>query len=249
MGAMTGIARREHFVIAMRRVVYSALLPLAAVGCVRDDVEPQAATPPAAVPAPVPIVDMSAGARESVVAAVTPVAAPAPAGQRPATRQIPAPSAVAIASGDVATLRARSLVVPVSGVAASALRGSFTDARGGRVHQAIDIMAPRGTPVLSADDGAVLKIFTSRGGGLTVYAADPTRNFIYYYAHLDAYAPGLAEGQAIAKGQPLGTVGTSGNAPPNTPHLHFAILRNNDMKRWWTGAAIDPYLVLRPTPK
>lgn len=152
-----------------------------------------------------------------------------------------------VSSSDVATLRARGLIVPVAGVRPTSLVGSFRDARGSRVHEALDIGAPRGTPVLAADDGTVLKLFTSRGGGLTIYVADPTKKFIYYYAHLDAYAPALAEGQAVVKGQQIGTVGTTGNAPPNTPHLHFAILRNDDMTRWWTGTPVDPFPILRST--
>lgn len=146
---------------------------------------------------------------------------------------------------DIAELRRRGLIIPVAGVRAASLVGSFRDARGGRVHEALDIIAPRGAPVLSADDGTVLKLFTSRGGGLMIYVADPTRKYIYYYAHLDAYAPALADGQAVAKGQQIGTVGTTGNAPPNTPHLHFAILRNDDMTKWWLGTPIDPYTILK----
>lgn len=246
MGAMKGVARGEHFVISARCLARFALLSALTAGCVKDDVKPPPDTA-AAVAAPVPIVDMSEGAREPLLPAATPVVAPDPAARRVTAAPVPARGAVVVSRGDVSVLRSRALTVPVSGVPASSLRGSFDDARGGRLHEAMDIAAPRGTPVLSADDGTVLKLFTSRGGGLTVYVADPTKSFIYYYAHLDAYAPGLAEGQSVAKGQTVGTVGTTGNAPPNTPHLHFAILRNSDMKRWWTGTPIDPFLVLRPS--
>jgi murein DD-endopeptidase MepM/ murein hydrolase activator NlpD len=172
------------------------------------------------------------------VVAAEPAAVPAPA-------PVPARGSAVVSGGDVAALRSRKLVVPVAGVRPANLVASFSDARGERTHEALDIGAPRGTPVVAADDGTVLKLFTSRGGGLTIYVADPTRKFIYYYAHLDAYAPALREGQAVAKGQQIGTVGTTGNAPPNTPHLHFAILRNDDMTKWWTGTPLDPYAILR----
>jgi murein DD-endopeptidase MepM/ murein hydrolase activator NlpD len=119
------------------------------------------------------------------------------------------------------------------------------DRRGNRLHGALDIPAPRGTPVLSADAGRVLKLHTSRGGGLTVYVADPTERFVYYYAHLDGYRKGLAEGQLVRKGDVLGYVGTTGNAPPNLPHLHFAITRTEDVSKWWRGTPIDPRPILR----
>jgi murein DD-endopeptidase MepM/ murein hydrolase activator NlpD len=192
----------------------------------------------------VPIVDMSPSARRPMLPAETPIPAAEPA-RGPAPRPVPARDAVVVSSGDIAALRSRGLVVPVAGVGAASLVGSFSDARGGREHEALDIAAPRGTPVLAADHGTVLKLFTSREGGLTIYVADPTRKFIYYYAHLDAYAPTLAEGQAVTKGQQIATVGTSGNAPPNTPHLHFAILRSDDVTKWWAGTPIDPYAVLK----
>ena len=140
-----------------------------------------------------------------------------------------------------------ALIVPVQGIEASALRDTYDEHRGGsRTHEALDIPAPRGTPVLSATGGRVLKLFDSKAGGQMVYAADSSERFILMYAHLDAYAPGLAEGQPLRRGQVLGTVGTTGNAPPNVPHLHFAIARSNDVKVWWKGAPVNPYPVLAP---
>ena len=217
---------------------------LVVAGCAGDDVVP-AAKPTAA--APVPIVDMSPSAQRPTLDVATPTSAVEPA-ERTVPVPVPAPAggATVVAGNDVATLRSRGLIVPVAGVRATSLASSFSDARGTRVHEALDIAAPRGTPVLSADDGTVLKLFTSRAGGLTVYVADPTKSYVYYYAHLDAYAPALAEGQSVAKGQQIATVGTTGNAR-GIPHLHFAIMKNSDMKRWWTGTAIDPYSILRPT--
>ena len=141
-----------------------------------------------------------------------------------------------------------SLIVPVQGIEPSALRDTYDEQRGGgsRTHEALDIPAQRGTPVLSATGGRVLKLFDSKAGGKMVYAADSSERFILMYAHLDAYAPGLAEGQALRRGQVIGTVGTTGNAPPNVPHLHFAIARSNDVKVWWKGAPVNPYPLLTP---
>ena len=118
----------------------------------------------------------------------------------------------------------QQLLIPVAGVKASQLVDTFADARGsGRVHDAIDIMAPRGTPVLAVSDGKLVKFFDSRQGGLTIYQFDPSQTYAYYYAHLDAYAPGLQEGSDLKRGQVIGRVGSTGNASPDAPHLHFAI--------------------------
>ncbi|HEY2943295.1 MAG TPA: M23 family metallopeptidase, partial [Vicinamibacteria bacterium] len=121
--------------------------------------------------------------------------------------------------GDFARLKARNIAIPVQGVDVSQLRDDFSEMRGNRVHEAIDILAPRGTPVLAADDGVVQKLFTSVPGGLTVYEFDREGAYCYYYAHLERYADGLKEGMALKKGDVIGYVGTSGNAPPGTPHL------------------------------
>ena len=136
-----------------------------------------------------------------------------------------------------------ALLVPVRGVEPSQLRDTYDEKRGGdtRIHEALDIPAPRGTPVLSATGGRVLKLFDSKAGGKMVYAADSSERFILMYAHLDSYANGLAEGQPLTRGQVLGAVGTTGNAPPNLPHLHFAIARSNDVKVWWKGMPVNPY--------
>jgi peptidoglycan LD-endopeptidase LytH len=138
------------------------------------------------------------------------------------------------------------LLIPVHGVAPSALHDTFAEARAGgtRPHDAIDIMAPRGTPVVAVDDGRIAKLFTSERGGLTVYQFDASERFVYYYAHLDAYAPGLAEGNTVRRGDPIGTVGFTGNANPAAPHLHFAVMVLGEAKRWWEGRAINPYPLL-----
>jgi murein DD-endopeptidase MepM/ murein hydrolase activator NlpD len=141
----------------------------------------------------------------------------------------------------------RELAIPVAGVLASGLYDTFGELRGGtRQHEALDILAPRGTPVLSAANGRVLKLFDSKPGGLMVYAADSSERFILMYGHLDAYAPGLAEGQKLTRGQQIGVVGTSGNAPPGTPHLHFAIARSANVNEWWKGAPVNPFPLLKP---
>jgi murein DD-endopeptidase MepM/ murein hydrolase activator NlpD len=140
----------------------------------------------------------------------------------------------------------RPLAMPVEGIDPSTIHDTFEEMRGGatRRHDALDILAPRGTRVLATDDGNVKKLFTSVPGGLTVYQYDPDSQFCYYYAHLDAYASGLHEGQPLRRGDLIGYVGTTGNAPKDTPHLHFAVIRLDPDKRWWTGTPIDPYPLL-----
>ena len=137
----------------------------------------------------------------------------------------------------------RAMIIPVAGVGASAIRDMFNESRGNRRHEAIDILAPKGTPVIATDDGVVTKLFTSKPGGLTVYQFDPDQRFCYYYAHLDRYAPGLHEGQLLRRGEVLGYVGTTGNAG-NTPHLHFALIRLDKDRRWWKGTYVNPYPLL-----
>lgn len=133
------------------------------------------------------------------------------------------------------------LLVPVVGVRATEIPDSFSAPRSGdRTHNALDILAPRGTPVLSADDGMVLRLSENRLGGLTIYATDPQDRFVYYYAHLDRYADGLAQGQRLAKGDTIGFVGTTGNAPDHIPHLHFQMMRKHPAGRYWDGEPVDP---------
>jgi peptidoglycan LD-endopeptidase LytH len=144
-----------------------------------------------------------------------------------------------------ALLAARPLQLPVEGVAAQALQDTFDDGRPGHRHEAIDIAAPRGTPVRAVDDGRLVKLFTSKPGGLTVYQFDPGGQLAYYYAHLDRYADNLREGMALRRGDLIGYVGSTGNAPPDAPHLHFAVFRLGADKRWWKGEAVNPYPALR----
>jgi peptidoglycan LD-endopeptidase LytH len=152
---------------------------------------------------------------------------------------------VKITGVDIAMLRNRQLQIPVDGVTAERLVDSFNDGRDGRKHDAIDILAPRGTEVHAVEDGKIAKLFTSAAGGLTVYEFEPGEQFVYYYAHLDGYAPAAKEGNQVKRGEVLGYVGTTGNAPKNTPHLHFAIEKLGPDRRWWQGMPLDPFLVWR----
>lgn len=138
----------------------------------------------------------------------------------------------------------RDLEMPVEGIGPERLVRSFDDARGARKHEAIDILAPKGTPVKAVEDGRIARLFYSRAGGITIYQLDPTERYCYYYAHLDRYADGLDENDRVRRGQVIGFVGTSGNAPKGTAHLHFAIFRLTDTRRWWEGVPLDPYDIL-----
>jgi murein DD-endopeptidase MepM/ murein hydrolase activator NlpD len=145
------------------------------------------------------------------------------------------------------TVGPAGLAIPVQGLKPANLVDTYTQARAGgaRTHDAIDIMAAEGAPVISASDGTVEKLFLSQGGGgITVYVRSPDQRWIYYYAHLQGYAPGLAEGQQVKRGQLLGRVGHTGNANPAGPHLHFAINRMNPGEKWWQGTPINPYPLL-----
>jgi murein DD-endopeptidase MepM/ murein hydrolase activator NlpD len=157
---------------------------------------------------------------------------------------VPLPTTASIDSSldGVAYLGSRRLMVPVDGVEPSQLIDSFHDERGGgsRTHAALDIHAPRGTPVLAADDGRIEKLHESVAGGITLYQFDPSARFVYYYAHLDGYRPGIAEGDVVRRGTVIGYVGETGNAPPGVPHLHFAIGRMDAERRWWKFDALDP---------
>jgi len=137
------------------------------------------------------------------------------------------------------------LAIPVVGIKADQLTDTYDAARGaGRRHDAIDIMADEGTPVIAAADGTIEKLFNSVRGGITIYERSPNQKWEYYYAHLSAYAPGLAEGQQVKRGQVIGRVGHTGDASAAGPHLHFAINSMAPGERWWNGTAINPYPLL-----
>jgi len=137
-----------------------------------------------------------------------------------------------------------AITIPVAGVQRADLKDTFADPRTGHRHGALDIMAPRGTPVLAAVDGTIRKLFTSRAGGITIYEFDVPEAMNYYYAHLDRYADGLREGMKVKRGDVIGYVGSTGNAPAHAPHLHFAVSVLPSTKEWWKGEAIDPYPML-----
>lgn len=152
-----------------------------------------------------------------------------------------------VAGTERGSLSGSDLLIPVSGVAPSQLTSTYEDSRadGARLHQAIDIMSPRGTPVMAAAPGTIEKLFQSNDGGNTIYLRSEDRRTIYYYAHLDSYASGIAEGQKVGRGQTLGTVGSTGNASETAPHLHFAIMQTSPDAEWWdSGTAVDPYPLL-----
>jgi murein DD-endopeptidase MepM/ murein hydrolase activator NlpD len=136
-------------------------------------------------------------------------------------------------------------IVPISGADAAKLADTFKEVRDGHKHEALDISAPRGTPVRAAVEGNVVKLFNSKAGGLTVYQFDDSGKLCYYYAHLERYAPNLKEGALLRQGDILGYVGTSGDVPANAPHLHFAVFRLGPDKKWYHGTAIDPLPMLR----
>jgi peptidoglycan LD-endopeptidase LytH len=146
---------------------------------------------------------------------------------------------------ELAELR-KVIDVPVQGITRAKLRDTYAEARGTRTHEALDIPAARGTPALSAADGKLLKLFSSKQGGLMVYASDPSDRFILLYGHLDRYADGIREGMPLKRGQVIGYVGTTGNAPIGTPHLHFAVLRGRPSAAWWRGTPVNPFSVLVP---
>jgi murein DD-endopeptidase MepM/ murein hydrolase activator NlpD len=209
---------------------------------------------------PSPVVITTAGALPA------PAAAPAPAAIPPDASLAAAPAIADLADVDLplrpgaeataavssvpdlaanAQAQPGKLLVPVEGVAASSLTDTFDQPRGKqRHHEALDIMAPMGTRVLAAADGKVVKLFTSKPGGLTVYQFDPSEKYAYYYAHLDRYAEGVKEGSALKRGDLVGYVGVTGNSDPNAPHLHFAVVELTPEKQWWKGTPVNPYPLL-----
>lgn len=134
------------------------------------------------------------------------------------------------------------LLVPVQGIQPASLSDTYDQPRGTqRHHEALDIMAPKGTPVLAAADGKVAKLFTSKPGGTTLYQFDPSEKYAYYYAHLDRYADGIKEGMEVKRGDVIGYVGVTGNSDPNAPHLHFAVFELTPEKQWWKGTPLNPF--------
>ena len=156
----------------------------------------------------------------------------------------PGASQAMIATDSAAALAGKNLRLPIDNASVAAMQSQFAERRdgGSRGHEAIDILAPRNTPIHAVEDGTIVKLFLSKQGGTTVYQFDPGGRLCYYYAHLERYAPGLHEKQQVSRGDVIGFVGTTGNAPPNTPHLHFAIFELAPDKHWWEGAPLDPWV-------
>ena len=178
-------------------------------------------------------------------------AAPLPLGFE-SPRDVPTPLNPPISTlpQDLSQLNASSkiplkLMMPIATVDPNSLRDSFSEPRDGHRHEALDIPAPRGTPLLAAAEGNVIKLFTSKPGGLTLYEFDDSRQYCFYYAHLDHYAQGIGQGVLLRAGQLLGYVGTTGDAPPDAPHLHFAVFRLSPAKKWYEGTPIDPLPLLQ----
>jgi murein DD-endopeptidase MepM/ murein hydrolase activator NlpD len=186
---------------------------------------------------------VAAAPRPSAVPAAAPPAGSSISAAAPPVDNSITAAAPALPASDRSPGRLR---VPIDGMEIDALKGGFAEVRGGtRGHEAVDILRPRGTPIHAVTDGAIAKLFFSKAGGITVYQFDTDEKFCYYYAHLERYVDGLHEGQHLVKGEVLGYVGTSGNAPANTPHLHFAVFELNEDKQWWKGRPIDPYVVFK----
>ena len=142
---------------------------------------------------------------------------------------------------DIVYFDVHPMMVPVDGVEPRSLRDTFHEPRdGGRIHRAQDILAPRGTPVLAAIAGEVARVSQNSLGGITVYLTDTEHRYVYYYAHLDHYSDQLTVGLRVEEGTVIGYVGTSGNAPPDTPHLHFQAMRIRPGQHdWWNGTPVD----------
>ena len=202
---------------------------------VMSPAEPAAPTPPAITPEAAPTVAPAPAepSPQPVAPTPPPTAAPPPSGYG------------AVSEGDLISLKMKNLLIPVVGIGASQLRDCFNDGRSeGRQHQALDIMASQGTPVLAVADGAVAKLFQSEKGGITLYQLDSSGLYYYYYAHLLRYADGIAEGKQLKRGEVIGYVGDTGNAGPGNFHLHFAISKPSAPGKWSGGEPINPYPLL-----
>jgi murein DD-endopeptidase MepM/ murein hydrolase activator NlpD len=193
---------------------------------------------------PAPSIDPSVSAPPAPLESAAEAGVSGPTEASPIVNTAAAPN-VAVTPEDVDLLRARRLRVPVDGIDPDTLTSGFHQRRGDGTHEAMDIMAPRGTRVRAVEGGRIAKLFTSKRGGITIYQFDPSESYCYYYAHLDGYASSLTEGAMVTAGDVIGFVGSTGNASPDAPHLHFAVFKLGPDRRWWQGLPIDPYLVLR----
>lgn len=186
---------------------------------------------------------------ETAVVTVQPMGTPPPPPPVDSESASPAttgpPVASMVGEADIATLKLKNLLIPVQGVTINQLRDTFYDGRSeGRQHQALDIMAAGGTPVLAVADGKVAKLFQSEKGGITLYQLDSSGLYYYYYAHLQSYAGGIVEGKELKRGEVIGYVGDTGNAGAGNFHLHFAVSKPTTPGKWSRGEAINPYPLL-----
>lgn len=248
---------------ARQRIIFITLAGLCAIASAiilinlappRAVSQPRVLTP---APAPPPKTEPAISSDNPAAPPAPPVASAPPPSYAPAS---PAASAVDTPPGDFATspatpglvneadsaaLKTRNLLIPVMGVNANQLRDSFYDGRSeGRTHEALDIMAAGGTPVLAAADGTVVRLFQSAKGGITLYQVDPSGLYVYYYAHLQRYADGISEGKSIRRGEVIAYVGDTGNAGTGNYHLHFAISKPVAPGKWSGGIPINPYPIL-----
>jgi murein DD-endopeptidase MepM/ murein hydrolase activator NlpD len=185
-----------------------------------------------------------------VLTLIQPRATALPVRKAPAVRPLSVTSAATVYDGRPVPINVAAIpggvIVPVAGKLPGDLNDNYMQMRGGgtRTHGAIDIMAPRGTSIIAAVDGTIRKLFTSAAGGLTIYQFDVAEERVYYYAHLDAYAPVAREGTFVPQGTVIGYVGSTGNATPGAPHLHFAIELLPSTKEWWKATPVNPYPIL-----
>jgi murein DD-endopeptidase MepM/ murein hydrolase activator NlpD len=222
----------------LTRVLGTALLALLASACSREEPRTVVLDPATGRPAVAPPPARAAASRPATIALPAPAPPDAPVAS-------PSASTSPAAADAAALLAARRPLIPVEGVAPQALRDNYTQARGQGRHEAIDIMAPRGSKVFAVDDGKLVKLFKSVPGGITAYQFDPKGQLAYYYAHLDRYADGLKEGMELRRGDLVGYVGSTGNASADAPHLHFAVFRLGPERQWWKGEPVNPYPALR----
>lgn len=204
---------------------------------------PAPAPEPAAAPGSAP-----AGAQDAAAAPAAATGEPRVPGAGKASGDSLAgmrPTESSGSGGLVASGSGSALLIPVAGIKSAQLRDTYNQPRGAeRMHEALDIPAPIGTPVYAVADGRVAKLFNSKPGGLTIYQFDPAEKYSYYYAHLDRYASTLKEGQQVKRGEVIGYVGATGNANPAAPHLHFAMFELGPEKNWWQGKPLNPYPLL-----
>ncbi|HLK67854.1 MAG TPA: M23 family metallopeptidase [Bryobacteraceae bacterium] len=242
---VTASSRKVVSTTTMTAASSTANLPAPSSGNLNDviaDAQKQPPAPPIPAPeSPDFSQPASAAAQIPPAAPVSPFVggSPVPVGPRPVGPRPPE------GRGDADRiapehLNLPHLAMPLAGFDPHKISDTFSDKRDGRKHEALDIMAPRGTPVRAVAQGNVAKIFTSKLGGLTVYQFDDTRTYCYYYAHLDRYAKGLQDGTLLRQGDILGYVGSTGDASPSAPHLHFAVFKLGPEKKWWEGTAINP---------